>query len=65
MTPEEREEAIAHVRDVGRTRGIDETLAKYDIDVILGPADCSLSSLAAASGQEPLSNSDEGVSCAN
>lgn len=53
MTPEEHEEAIAYVRDVGRTRGIDETLKKYDIDVILGPGDCSLPTLAAASGQEP------------
>ena len=38
------------IRDVGRTQGVDHTLAEYDIDVIIGPAESDLTTLAAASG---------------
>ncbi|KAH0557049.1 hypothetical protein GP486_005161 [Trichoglossum hirsutum] len=56
MSAEEYSKTLAQVRHLGRTRGIDETLTKYDIDVIIGPADSSVSSLASASGQEPPLN---------
>lgn len=42
---------MANLRDLGRTRGIDHTLAEYDIDVIIGPAESYLVDFAAASGK--------------
>ena len=44
--------ALNHARDIGRTRGIDRILKEYDIDVIIGPAESSMTDIASASGQQ-------------
>ena len=46
-----RERYLEKMRNVGRTQGIDATLAKYNIDVIIGPAESGLTGLSAAAGQ--------------
>ena len=50
FTPEQREAYVKKLREVGRTRGVDETLNRYNIDVIIGPAESNLAEVAAASG---------------
>ncbi|KAF8852531.1 amidase signature enzyme [Acephala macrosclerotiorum] len=40
MASSERTEILNHVIYMGKSKGIDETLEKYKVDVILGPADC-------------------------
>lgn len=50
MTAEDTKAAIAHARKVGREEGIDHTLSKYNVDVILGPADSELANICSASG---------------
>ncbi|KAL9114672.1 MAG: hypothetical protein Q9227_001350 [Pyrenula ochraceoflavens] len=49
-TLEQSKRAIAHCRQVARDLGIDKTLRDNDIDVIIGPADSSLTVLVAAAG---------------
>ena len=44
--------ALNHARDVGRTRGIDRIMKEYDIDVIIGPAESSMTDIASASGEQ-------------
>ena len=51
LTSEAREKAIVWAREAGRTRGIDRYLEQYDIDVIIGPADCECTEPAAAAGK--------------
>jgi amidase len=46
----QRQRYLDKLRDVGRTRGIDAALAKYNIDVIIGPAESGLTELASAAG---------------
>ena len=46
----ERQRYIEKMHFVSRTQGIDATLAKYDIDVIIGPAESGLTELVAAAG---------------
>lgn len=41
---------LEHARSIGRDRGIDETFKKYDINVLVGPAEGSLTKFAAAAG---------------
>ncbi|KAM0335643.1 hypothetical protein ACHAQA_000692 [Verticillium albo-atrum] len=49
-TGEDLKAALAHARKVGRDDGIDKILREYNIDVIIGPAESPMSSIAAASG---------------
>lgn len=44
------EEGVRIVRDAARTQGIEKTLAEYDLDVILGPMDGRIPTIAAAAG---------------
>lgn len=44
--------ALNHAREIGRTRGIDRILKEYDIDVIIGPAESSMTDIASASGEQ-------------
>lgn len=46
LTESEREKKKAHAREVGAS--IDETLTKYNIDIIVGPGDSWLTQLAAS-----------------
>lgn len=39
---------------IGKERGIDETFEKYDINVLIGPAESAMPSFAAAAGQLTL-----------
>lgn len=48
---EKYNQSLAHLRRVSREEGIDLALQNNDIDVIIGPADSELASIAAASGQ--------------
>ncbi|KAI1111811.1 putative glutamyl-tRNA amidotransferase subunit A [Nemania sp. NC0429] len=41
---------LEHVRKVSRNEGIDRILKEYDVDVVIGPADSFITSLATASG---------------
>ncbi|CAD6586563.1 MAG: hypothetical protein ASARMPRED_002760 [Alectoria sarmentosa] len=41
---------LGHARLIGRDRGIDETFKKYDINVLVGPAESPLTVFAAATG---------------
>lgn len=50
MTPSDNSAAITHARKIGREEGIDLTLDKYDVDIILGPADSELANICSASG---------------
>lgn len=50
LSAETLDAALKYARDVGRTRGIDKILKEYEIDVIIGPAESSMTDLAAASG---------------
>jgi amidase len=51
MTPEDYKTSLNYIKRMSTVEGIDKTLAQYDIDVIIGPADSFLSSLAAAAGK--------------
>ena len=42
--------ALTRARKIGRDEGIDKIFEEYDLDVIIGPADSAMVSLAAASG---------------
>ncbi len=44
--------ALAHARKIGRSEGIDKLLKEYDIDVIIGPAESAMPTIAAASGKK-------------
>lgn len=44
------EEGVRIVRDAARTQGIEKTLAEYNLDVILGPMDGRIPTIAAAAG---------------
>ena len=48
-TDNKTDKALAHIASVAKS--IDATFAKYDIDVIIGPGDCDLSSYSAAAGK--------------
>ena len=51
-TTEDLDAALAHARRIGRSEGIDKMLKVYDIDVIIGPAESAMPSIAAASGMK-------------
>ena len=41
---------LEHAQSVGKDRGLDETFKKYDINVLIGPAESSIIKFAAAAG---------------
>lgn len=41
---------LYHAREISRTNGIDKILKDYNLDVIIGPAESSMTDLASASG---------------
>jgi len=47
---ERTKKAMAHIRDVARTRGIDHTLSSNNIDVIIAPADSDIDEIISGSG---------------
>ncbi|ATY58913.1 amidase family [Cordyceps militaris] len=49
-TAEELEEALLLARKVARDEGIDKILREYDLDVIIGPAESPMPTIACASG---------------
>lgn len=51
VSAKEYESYFKYMRTVGRERGIDHILEKYDVDIILGPTDSFLLTLASASGR--------------
>jgi len=52
---EESQCAIDHCHHIARTAGIDATMKRFNIDVILGPADSALDEIVAASGYPAIS----------
>ncbi|KAJ4288045.1 hypothetical protein N0V90_012061 [Kalmusia sp. IMI 367209] len=42
---EEYSETMKHVRSAGRSQGIDQALDRYELDVIIGPADSSITKM--------------------
>lgn len=51
MTTEEYEASLHYIRHMSKEEGIDKALSKYDIDVIIGPGDSFMSTLASAAGK--------------
>ena len=51
IPPEVYERHLQHLRHVARDRGVDRVLETYGVDVILGPTDSGLTSMAAAGGE--------------
>ncbi|KAJ5083647.1 hypothetical protein N7456_013074 [Penicillium angulare] len=50
ISPEEYDRNLSYLREMGREKGIDLALERYGVDVILGPIDSTISSLATATG---------------
>ena len=51
LSPTEYDHHLQHLRHVARTQGVDCILTEYGVDVIIGPADSFLSSLASGAGR--------------
>jgi amidase len=47
----EYEAHLQNIHEIGRTKGIDKILEKFELDVIIGPADSQLTKIAAAAGE--------------
>ncbi|KAI4220073.1 MAG: hypothetical protein LQ349_008177 [Xanthoria aureola] len=50
LSPETLDATLQYAREVSRTKGIDKILEDYNLDVIIGPAESSMTDIAAASG---------------
>ncbi|KAJ5948604.1 hypothetical protein N7454_001911 [Penicillium verhagenii] len=50
LSTEDYNRHLSYLRHMGREEGVDLALKKYDVDVILGPIDSGLASLATAAG---------------
>ncbi|KAH6622595.1 amidase signature domain-containing protein [Chaetomium tenue] len=50
LTAEKYAEGVKILRQAARTKGIDKTLAEYNLDVIIGPMDGRIPTIAAAAG---------------
>ncbi|KAF7720093.1 Uncharacterized protein PECH_001205 [Penicillium ucsense] len=50
LSKNEVDSLIHHVRDVGRTRGIDKIFEEFNVNVIVGPAESGLTGFASATG---------------
>ena len=55
LSTEEYDRHLSYLRHMGREKGVDLALKTYGVDVILGPIDSGLTSLATASGKRPIS----------
>lgn len=55
--PEKSRLLLEHARLIGRERGVDETFKRYDINVLIGPAESAMSTFAAAAGMLSWINS--------
>jgi amidase len=53
LTKEQYDAHFANMRRIAKDEGIDYILKKYDVDVIIGPSDGFLQSMAACSGKSP------------
>lgn len=51
MGGEELELLIAFLRQLGRDEGLDKAFTRYNINIILGPAESPITVLAAAAGK--------------
>lgn len=49
-TPEEYDRHLAHLRNLSRDEGVEKILKEHGVDVIIGPTDSGLTSMASASG---------------
>lgn len=55
LSTEEYDRHLSYLRHMGREKGVDLALKTYGVDVILGPVDSGLTSLATASGKSSRS----------
>jgi amidase len=51
MSSEDYDRHLSHLRKAARDEGVDRVLNTYGVDVILGPTDCGLTSMATAGGK--------------
>jgi len=51
ITDQQYQEYMAHAVKYGRDLGLDKTMDDYNVNVIMGPADCSLFNFAACAGK--------------
>lgn len=61
--PEDYERHISNLRNLSRAQGVERVLKEYGVDVIFGPTDSGLTSMASAGGKynQPLRN--DGLHC--
>lgn len=57
---EDYERHMLHLRNVARDRGVERVLDVYGVDVILGPTDSGLTSLATGGGKNIISSTAYG-----
>jgi amidase len=63
MSSEDYDRHLAHLRKVARDEGVDRVLNTYGVDVILGPTDCGLTSMATAGGKISAAQDRIGFGC--
>lgn len=64
-SPEDYERHLSNLRRLSRDQGVERVLNEYGVDVILGPTDSGLTSMASAGGKYPSSLYGSPVSNAN
>jgi len=64
LSEEEYAEGVKTIREAARVNGIDKTLAKFNLDVIIGPMDGRIPTIAAAAGY-PVGTMPLGYSSTN
>lgn len=64
-SPEDYERHLTNLRKLARDQGVERLLKEYGVDVILGPTDSGLTSMASAGGKYLTSLYREPVSNAN
>jgi amidase len=50
LTANQFQDLVSHARTIGREKGIDAVFKKYDINIVIGPAESSLTVFAATAG---------------
>lgn len=63
MSSEDYDRHLAHLRQVARDEGVDRVLSTYGVDVILGPTDSGLTSIATAGGMLSAERDNLSVGC--
>jgi amidase len=53
ITPEKRDELVAHATRFGKELGIDKVLVENELDIIIGPIESAMPLFSAASGLSP------------